>query len=233
MSSIPEKDRVSLCRYHFSDHRRCRTPRSPHHRHFCFYHARIESQSRVATELAEDIAYFFSAEYISANDLNVALARIFPAILRGDIKPRTAKTLIYLAQILAQTIPIGQHEYTNAYGGDYWRQTIRNGITENSNRRKKSSQSSTHQDDETALDLASPDEAVSEATASHLASPDEALPEKVAPNETASDPQPQPEPVFPATPRATSYPNADSSAGEGSQLFRTRPNSTTLHLQPL
>jgi hypothetical protein len=35
MSSLRLQDRVSLCRFTFADGRRCRTPRSPHHPHFC------------------------------------------------------------------------------------------------------------------------------------------------------------------------------------------------------
>jgi len=134
MSSIPAKDRVSLCRYTFSDHRRCLTPRSPHHPHFCFYHARLESQSVAAAKLADDIAYFLSGEYVSANDLSRALARTLPAMIRGDIKPRLAKTIVYLAQTLNQTIHLAQHEYINAYGTPAWRHIIDSNITQNSKR---------------------------------------------------------------------------------------------------
>jgi hypothetical protein len=134
MSSIPPKDRVSLCRYSFSDHRQCRTPRSPHHPHFCYFHARQESQAHAASELAADFAYFLSGSYVSANDLNAALARLFPAIIRGEIKPRMAKTLVYLAQVLSQTIHQAQQEYVNAFGGDFWRKTIRTSIEQNSKR---------------------------------------------------------------------------------------------------
>jgi len=131
MPSIPQKDRVSLCRYTFSDHRQCRTPRSPHHPHFCFYHARLESQSAASARLADDIEYFFSGEYISANDLSAVLARILPAIIRGDIKPRLAKTIVYLAQTLNQTIQLAQHEYINAFGTNGWRDVIHNGVIQN------------------------------------------------------------------------------------------------------
>jgi hypothetical protein len=131
MSTIPQKDRVSLCRYTFSDHRQCRTPRSPHHPHFCFYHARLESQSAAAAQLADDIEYFFSGEYVSANDLSKVLSRILPAIIRGDIKPRLAKTIVYLAQTLNQTIHLAQHEYINAFGTNEWRSAIHNSVTEN------------------------------------------------------------------------------------------------------
>src|SRR5579863_4522295 len=131
MSTIPQKDRVSLCRYTFSDHRQCRTPRSPHHPHFCFYHARLESQSVSAAELADDIEYFFSGKYISANDLSRVLARIFAAIVRGDIKPRLAKTIVYLAQTFNQTIHLAQHEYINAFSTNAWREVVYNSVTQN------------------------------------------------------------------------------------------------------
>src|SRR5712691_5289139 len=39
MSSLRPQDRKSLCRFTFSDGRQCRTPRCPHHPHFCSDHA--------------------------------------------------------------------------------------------------------------------------------------------------------------------------------------------------
>ncbi len=39
MSPVSPKDRVSLCLFTFTDGRRCRTPRTGRHPHFCFYHA--------------------------------------------------------------------------------------------------------------------------------------------------------------------------------------------------
>ncbi len=86
------KDRVSLCRFTFADGRQCRTPRSPNHPHFCFDHARKESQARSANKLARELSYFLSGEYLSANDLSAALGRLVPAVVRGDIKPRTTNT---------------------------------------------------------------------------------------------------------------------------------------------
>jgi hypothetical protein len=148
MSSIPLKDRVSLCRFTYSDQRKCRTPRSPHHPHFCFYHARLESQSVAASKLADDIDYFLSGEYISANDLSRVLARILPAIIRGDIKPRLAKTIVYLAQTFNQTIQISQHEYVNAYGGHAWRRIIHSNISQNFKRDNPPSEPENHDEPE-------------------------------------------------------------------------------------
>jgi hypothetical protein len=116
MSSLRPQDRKSLCRFTFADGRQCRTPRSPHHPHFCSDHAQKDSQARAADKLAHELSYFFSGQYLSACDLSTALARLIPAVVRGDIKPRSARTLAYLCQTLTQTIHLAEDEYTNALG---------------------------------------------------------------------------------------------------------------------
>ena len=131
MSSLSAKDRVSLCSFTFSDGRRCRTPRNRNHKHFCFYHAQKEARARAAEKLGKDIAYFFSGDYLSACDLSTALARLIPAVVRGDVKPKTAHTVAYLVQTLMQAIHISQHEYINAFGTDGWRKSIRNSVNGN------------------------------------------------------------------------------------------------------
>jgi hypothetical protein len=131
MSSLSAKDRVSLCSFTFSDGRRCRTPRISNHPHFCFYHAQKEARARAAETLGKDLAYFFSGDYLSACDLSTALARLIPAVVRGDVKPKTAHTLAYLVQTLVQAIHISQHEYINAFGTDGWRKSVRNSVNGN------------------------------------------------------------------------------------------------------
>ena len=131
MSSLSKKDRVSLCSFTLSDGRRCRTPRIGNHPHFCFYHAQKEARARAAETLGNDLAYFFSGDYLSACDLSTALARLIPAVVRGDVKPKTARTVAYLAQTLLQTIHISQHEYINAFGSDGWRKSVRNSVNGN------------------------------------------------------------------------------------------------------
>ena len=125
MSSLSPKDRVSLCSFTFSDGRRCRTPRISSHPHYCFYHAQKEARARTAQKLGKDLDYFFSGDYLSACDLSTALGRLFSAVAQGQVKPKTASTLAYLAQSLVQTLPLAKHEYINAYGTDTWRDTIR------------------------------------------------------------------------------------------------------------
>ncbi len=131
MSSLSAKDRVSLCSFTFSDGRRCRTPRTGKNPHFCFDHAQKEARAHAAESLSKDLAYFFSGDYLSACDLSTALGRLIPAVIRGEIKPRAARTVAYMAQTLLQAIHISQHEYGEAFGGNAWRQSIRNSVNAN------------------------------------------------------------------------------------------------------
>src|SRR2546422_844246 len=131
MSSLSAKDRVSLCMFSFADGRRCRTPRVRNNAHFCFYHAKKEARARAAQSLGKDLARYFSGDYLSACDLSTALACLIPAVVRGDVKPRAARTVAYLAQTLLQTIHISQHEYCEAFGSNVWRQSIRNSVNGN------------------------------------------------------------------------------------------------------
>ena len=131
MPSLTTKDRLSLCLFSFTDGRRCRTPRISTHPHFCFYHAQKESQSLSTEKLAKELSYFFSGDYISANDLNAALGRLIPAVIRGEIKPRVARTVAYMLQTLMQSSRQAQHEYINAFSTDGWRGAIATSVTSN------------------------------------------------------------------------------------------------------
>jgi hypothetical protein len=137
MSSIATQDRADLCTFTFADGRQCRTPRSPSHLCLCTFHARKEVQAQAAEKLGHDVSYFFSGEYLSACDLSIALGRLFPAVVQGHIKPKTASTLAYLAQTLLQTIQLAQHEFTNSCGTKYWEGTIRESLEQNHEYRKK------------------------------------------------------------------------------------------------
>jgi hypothetical protein len=131
MPSLTAKDRAPLCLFSYEDGRHCRTPRIASHPHFCFYHAQKESQSQSAEKLANDLAYFFSGDYLTANDLNTAMARLIPAVIRGQIKPRLARTVAYMLQTLFQSLRLAQHEYINAFGTDGWRQAIASSVNNN------------------------------------------------------------------------------------------------------
>jgi hypothetical protein len=129
--SLTAKDRVSLCLFSFTDDRRCRTPRTGNHPHFCFYHAQKETRARAAETLGKDLAYFFSGDYLSACDLSTALSRLIPAVIRGDIKPRLARTVAYMFQTQLQAIRLSQHECINAFGTDGWRKAVRTSVNVN------------------------------------------------------------------------------------------------------
>ena len=131
MSSLSPQDRVSLCRFTFADGRCCRTPRSSSHPHFCYFHAPKEARAGAAETLGKDLAFFFSGDYLSANDLSTALARLIPAVVQGHVKPRAASTVAYLFQTLVQTIRISQHEYINTFGTTGWRKAIRTSVKGN------------------------------------------------------------------------------------------------------
>ena len=130
-AAAPKNHRVSLCSFTFSDGRRCRSPRIASHPHFCYCHAQKEARARAAETLGKDLAYFFSGDYLSACDLTTALGRLIPAVIRGDVKPRTARTVAYLAQTLLQAIHLSKHEFINAFGTDGWRKSIRNSVSGN------------------------------------------------------------------------------------------------------
>jgi hypothetical protein len=133
-----EKNRANLCSFTFADGRRCRTPRSSSHPHFCYFHARKEAQAKATEELGSDISYFFSGRYLTACDLSVALGHLFAAAAQGHVKPKTASTLAYLAQTLLQTIQVAQHEYISTYGTQSWRQAVHSSVKHNSDYKRPS-----------------------------------------------------------------------------------------------
>jgi hypothetical protein len=125
MSTNRSEDRSCLCAFTFADGRRCTTPRLAGHPHLCYFHAKRETQSLAAQQVGRDVSSFLSNSYLSACDLSSALGRVFSAVAQGQVKPKTASTLAYLSQTLLQSIQHAEHEYTNAFGTDYWRKTVR------------------------------------------------------------------------------------------------------------
>src|SRR5258708_7704751 len=131
MSSLSAKDRASLCSFTFSDGRRCCTPRFANHPRFCPYHAQKEARARAAKKLAKALGSFSPGASPPVCDLSPARGRLTPAVVRGDVKPKTAHTVAYLAQTLMQAIHLSQHEYINAFGTDGWRKSVRNSVNGN------------------------------------------------------------------------------------------------------
>jgi hypothetical protein len=133
MSTTRSKDRSSLCSFTFVDARRCRMPRRAGHPYLCAFHARKEAQALAGQKAAEEIAYHLSSSYVSACDLSSALGRLFSAVAQGQIKPKIASTLAYLAQTIVQNLHLAENEYINAFGTDTWRDTIYNSHNQSAN----------------------------------------------------------------------------------------------------
>lgn len=114
----------SSCAFTFADGRRCRMPRAPRHPYLCAHHARKEAQTLAGDHATRQIAHYLSGQFVSACDVSAALARLFAAVAQGHINPKTAATLAYLGQTLAQTLPLSRYEFINAFGTNAWRHTI-------------------------------------------------------------------------------------------------------------
>src|SRR5258708_35610378 len=142
MSTHRSKARSSLCSFTFADGRQCRTPRAAHP-YLCAFHARKDAQALAGEAAGKDIAYHLSGSYVSACDLTSALGRLFSAVAQGQLKPKTASTLAYLGQTLAQTLHLAQGEYINAYGTDFWRETIRTSLEQSADHMSTDTQSAT------------------------------------------------------------------------------------------
>lgn len=117
--------RLSLCSFTFADGRRCRIPRSSKHPELCYFHAKKEAEARSLQDIGYDIGTWLTGGYVSACDLSAALGRVFSNTAQGKIKPRTAATLGYLGQTIAQLVSRAEHEYISAYGTEAWRRAIR------------------------------------------------------------------------------------------------------------
>jgi hypothetical protein len=110
-----KKDRSRLCAFTFADGRQCRTPRCSGHLHLCYFHAQKEAESLAAQQVGKDISRFLPTKLLTACDLGVAMSRLFCAVAQGQVKPKVAGTLAYLAQTMLQSIPIAQDEYIHSF----------------------------------------------------------------------------------------------------------------------
>src|SRR5437879_4296231 len=125
-AAAPKKDRsTNLCAFTFADGRQCRTPRRSGHLHLCYFHAQKEAESLAAQQVGQDICRFLPTKLLTACDLGVAMSRLFCAVAQGQVKPKVASTLAYLAQTMLQSIPIARHEYIESFNTNTWRNAVR------------------------------------------------------------------------------------------------------------
>ncbi len=111
---------TNLCAFTFADGRQCRTPRCSGHSYLCYFHAQKEDASLAAQQVGEDISRFLPTKLLTACDLGVAMSRLFCAVAQGQVKPKVARTLAYLAQTMLQSIPIAQDEYIHSFDTNAW-----------------------------------------------------------------------------------------------------------------
>jgi hypothetical protein len=210
MPSIHPRDRATLCRFSFSDGRRCRSPRVSTSPDFCYYHAEKAAHAAASEQLAADLSILFSGRLISANDLSAALSRLLTAVILGHIKPRTARTVAYMAQTLSQTLRVAQDEYINSYGSDAWRRAIHSNITSNHPRI-----SNPPRLNQPAPNSAPPSTPPPAKTSTRSAS--------VQPRNSSSAPQPS-QAAQPSDSRRPPANSADAALAVASQLFPPRPS---------
>jgi hypothetical protein len=118
-----------VCRFAYADGRRCRMLICASHTYLCTSHALKESQALAAENIGHSLAASLSHDFITACDLTAALSQLFGAIAQGHLKPKTANTLAYVGQTIAQTLRLSQQEFVSAYGAQAWRSAIRDALT--------------------------------------------------------------------------------------------------------
>ncbi|HXR32692.1 MAG TPA: hypothetical protein VN830_03225 [Verrucomicrobiae bacterium] len=126
MPNKSSKDRASLCTFTFADGRRCKTPRQAGNPDFCTFHAQRELLRLAAKNAGNFVAAGVSTDYVSACALNGSLGRLFRAVACGQINPKTAHTLAYLAQVMAQTLPMAEVEFARTFGREPLHTTVTN-----------------------------------------------------------------------------------------------------------
>jgi hypothetical protein len=112
--------RAGYCAFTFKDGRCCNNLRHPTHPHLCLPHARKEAAQLAEMRAGTNLCHEIKRNYVTATDLTWTVSRVFEAVAKGQLSPKTAKTLAYLAQIMAQTIPLAQHEFVEALGHEDW-----------------------------------------------------------------------------------------------------------------
>jgi hypothetical protein len=114
----------SLCKFPFSDGRRCRMLRHPSHPTLCPFHARAELQLRESATLGTELSTTISGNFLTATDINHALGKLYTAVAQDRVPARTAATMAYIGQLLLNSIPGIKSEYKFCYKFDQWRSML-------------------------------------------------------------------------------------------------------------
>jgi hypothetical protein len=227
MSNKPSKDLVSRCTFTFADGRQCKTPRQPGDADFCYFHSQRELRRLAARNAGDFIASGLSTDYVSACALNGTLGRLFRAVASGQISPKTAHTLGYLAQIMAQTLPMAEDEFARTFGDEPLVATVTSAfgklnpkfvqaLEDSSDEDENEDKDEFDDDDEDSADSAEldehdhPAEPGDAADPGHPDEPDNSA-ESEVPDEPADSTQPDSPPpsVIPIAPSTPDSPNPD------------------------
>ena len=116
MSSKTAQDRASLCSFLFADGRQCRMLKKNKSSEFCYFHQQHADLIDDAIEAGQKIASCLSSDFVTNTSLTASLSRLYFSVARGDFDVKTARTLAYLAQIMAKTLPGAKQELSQSIG---------------------------------------------------------------------------------------------------------------------
>ena len=112
------------CHHTSASGRRCRMLRTNDHPSLCLQHLRQQLQPQpdpgaVAAELLGLIE-----DFSTATAINKALGRLFAMVAGDRIPPRNAALLVYICQLLLNTLPAVKHEITATKGYPGWEHVL-------------------------------------------------------------------------------------------------------------
>jgi hypothetical protein len=117
-------DRTDLCHFTYADGRRCTLPQFPDDYGLCYHHREKRQAFLEAREAGRQISRFLETDILTACDLSCTLSALFSATAMGYIKPKTAATLGYLAQLMLQAQERAKAEFLQS-GGKSWSKIVR------------------------------------------------------------------------------------------------------------
>jgi hypothetical protein len=114
----------NLCRFSFSDGRRCRMLVHFSPRGLCPFHAREEMQIIESRRLGSELSASLTGHFHTAADVNHILGKVFTALAQNRIPARNAAILAYIGQLLLHSIPAVKAETQFKYTYDSWSRMI-------------------------------------------------------------------------------------------------------------
>ena len=112
---LKNQDVAERCHFTYADGRRCTLPQFPDDYGLCFHHNIKYKEHLRSQEAGRQISLFLKTDILTACDLSCTLSALFSATAQGFIKPKTAKALGYLAQLMLQTQTLAKQEFLEAY----------------------------------------------------------------------------------------------------------------------